>query len=188
VDDSGNLEIPGGGRVVNVQGSPPVTGATIFSASATPQTITDTDSKSVELGVKFQASTAGTISGIRFYKGPQNTGTHTGALWNSAGTKLASVTFTNETASGWQQANFSSPVSIAAGTTYVASYHAPVGKYSANQNGFATAVTNGPLTALASSSSGGNGVYAYGAASAFPTNTFNATNYWVDVVFNSATG
>jgi len=45
-------------------------------------------------------------------------------------------------------------------------------------------VTNGPLTAPASSSSGGNGVYAYGSSSAFPTNTFNASNYWVDVVFN----
>jgi hypothetical protein len=111
-----------------------------------------------------------------------------GSLWTATGQRLANVTFANETASGWQQANFSSPVSIAAGTTYVASYHAPVGKYSVNENYFATAVTNGPLEALASSTPGGNGVYAYGASSAFPTNTFNASNYWVDVVFNSATG
>ena len=31
--------------------------------------------------------------------------------------------------------------------------------------------------------SGGDGVYAYGASSIFPTNTFMSTNYWVDVVF-----
>ena len=43
------------------------------------------------------------------------------------GTLLASATFSNETASGWQQVNFSSPVSITAGTTYIASYEAPVG-------------------------------------------------------------
>src|SRR5262249_23235281 len=137
----------------------------------------------VDLGVKFQASTSGMITGIRFYKGPQNTGTHTGDLWTSSGTLLASATFTNETASGWQQVNFSSPVSITAGTTYIASYEAPVGEYSADANYFTNAVTNGPLTAPSTSSSGGNGVYTYGSGNPFPNNTFNANNYWVDVVF-----
>ncbi len=187
VDDSGNLETPGSGTLVSVGGPPPVSGATIFSASATPETLTDPDSAAVQLGVKFRASVAGTISGIRFYKGPQNTGSHVGSLWTATGQRLATVTFANETASGWQQATFSSPVSIAAGTTYIASYHAPVGKYSVNENYFTTAVTNGPLEAPASGTSGGNGVYAYGPSTAFPTNTFNASNYWVDVVFNSAT-
>ena len=35
---------------------------------------------------------------------------------------------------------------------------------------------------------GGNGVYAYGADSTFPTSTFNGTNYWVDVVFVETLG
>ena len=39
-------------------------------------------------------------------------------LWSATGTLLATATFTNETASGWQQANFSNPVPITAGTTY----------------------------------------------------------------------
>jgi hypothetical protein len=42
------------------------------------------------------------------------------------------------------------------------------------------------LTAPSSSSSGGNGVYAYGgtnSAGLFPTNTFSAANYYADVVF-----
>jgi len=47
---------------------------------------------------------------------------------------------------------------------------------------------NGPLTAPASAAAGGNGVFAYGAAGAFPGNSFNATNYWVDVVFESTGG
>ena len=155
----------------------------LFSPSATPGTITEADPNAVDLGVKFQASTSGTIVGIRFYKGPQNTGTHIGDLWSSSGTLLASATFSNETASGWQQVNFSSPVSITAGTTYIASYEAPVGEYSADPSYFANAVTNGPLTAPSTASSGGNGVYAYGSGNPFPNNTFNATNYWVDVVF-----
>ncbi|MCA1466256.1 DUF4082 domain-containing protein, partial [Bradyrhizobium sp. NBAIM18] len=77
----------------------------------------------VEVGVKFTASVNGTITGLRFYKGSLNTGPHIADLWSSTGTLLATATFTNETASGWQQVNFSTPVAITAGTTYVASYH-----------------------------------------------------------------
>ena len=48
---------------------------------------------------------------------------------------------------------------------------------------FGNAVTSGSLTALASNLSGGNGLYVYDSSGKFPTNSFNATNYWVDVVF-----
>ena len=144
--------------------------------------MTVNDPNPVELGVKFSAASAGNIIGMRFYKGPQNTGAHTAHLWSSTGSLLASATFANETASGWQTVTFASPVAIAANTTYIASYHSN-GFYSANGNFFATAYTNGPLTAPASAPSGGNGVYAYGSSVSFPSNTFNATNYWVDVMF-----
>ena len=99
------------------------------------------------------------------------------------GNSLASATFTNETASGWQTVAFASPVAITANTTYVASYHTS-GYYSANGNFFASAYVNAPLTAPSSSASGGNGIYAYGSAVTFPTNSYNATNYWVDVLFS----
>jgi hypothetical protein len=155
----------------------------LFSASDTPVNVTWNDSNSVEVGVQFQTSTAGTVTGIRFYKGPQNVGTHVGNLWSATGILLASATFTNETASGWQQVNLSSPVTLTPGTTYIVSYYTN-GYYSADPNYFATALTNGPLTALASSGSGGNGVYAYGNSSTFPTSTFASSNYWVDVIFN----
>ncbi|MGO4843180.1 DUF4082 domain-containing protein, partial [Rhizobiaceae sp. 2RAB30] len=90
-----------------------------------------------------------------------DTGTHTGSLWTSTGTRLATATFTNESASGWQTVTFSQPISVAAGATYIASYHSN-GFYAATANYFDTARTNGPLTAPASGTSGGNGVYAYG--------------------------
>ena len=57
--------------------------------------------------------------GVRFYKYSDNTGTHIGSLWCSAGTLLATGTFSDESASGWQELDFSSPVPITAGTTYV---------------------------------------------------------------------
>ena len=135
------------------------------------------------LGVQFQAASSGYIAGVRFYKEPDNTGTHTGSLWTSAGTLLASGTFTNETASGWQELDFSSPVPVTAGTTYVASYHTDTGHYAQTLTGLASAVTNGPLTALA-----GGGVYAYGASNTFPANTYQSSNYWVNVVYSPSAG
>ncbi|TNC16101.1 DUF4082 domain-containing protein [Methylobacterium terricola] len=162
---------------VSAPGTGPVS---LFSSSATPAATNANDGNSAELGVKFQSSSAGTVSAIKFYKGTQDTGTHTGTLWSSSGQALATATFTNETASGWQTATFSNPVTLTPGATYTASYHSNTGRYSTTANGFSTAVTNGPLTAPSS----GNGVYAYGSASLFPTSTYQNTNYWVDVVFN----
>ena len=88
-------------------------------------------------------------------------------LWSATGTLLGSVTFSSESASGWQQAMFASPIAIAANTTYVASYHTNSGFYAATTSGLTNAVDNAPLHALATGSSGGNGVYSTGAASAF---------------------
>ena len=155
----------------------------LFSSSDTPAILSDSDTSQVNLGVRFTSTSAGTITGIKYYKGANDTGTHTGTLWSSTGTLLATATFTNETASGWQTVTFSNPVAIDAGTTYVASYHSN-GHYTATGNYFTTARTNGPLTAPA----GNNGVYAYGTGNLFPTSAFGATNYWVDVVFNPASG
>jgi hypothetical protein len=94
------------------------------------------------------------------------------------------VTFTGESASGWQQMNFSTPVAITANTTYVVSYHTGVGNYAVNNNYFTAGVDNAPLHALASGVDGLNGVYLYGGGG-FPTQSFNASNYWVDVVFDT---
>ena len=69
-----------------------------------PATPSADDPSAVELGVKFRTSTAGFITGIRFYKG---TGQHRDArrtALDRGGTQLATVTFTNESESGWQQA------------------------------------------------------------------------------------
>jgi hypothetical protein len=42
-----------------------------------------------------------------------------------------------------------------------------------------SAVTNGVLSALAS-----GGVYAYSGSQKFPSSAYNASNYWVDVVYS----
>jgi hypothetical protein len=168
---------------VDVVFAPSALTSSIFSPNDLPANVTWKDSKPVELGVKFQTSTAGTVTAFRFYKGPNNTGAHVGHLWTSTRTLLATAAFTNETASGWQQVNLSSAVSLNPNMTYIVSYSTN-GYYSADTSYFAVSKTNGPLTAPASSTIGGNGVYAYGSSGTFPSNSNKASNYWVDLVFS----
>lgn len=153
----------------------------LWTQSPTPSTREVTnDASSVTLGVKFYSDIPGFITGVRFYKGSRNTGTHVGTLWGSTGAKLASVTFSGETASGWQQANFSSPVSITAKTTYVISYLAPRGYYACDQYYSWSTVSAAPLHVSGTSP----GVFAYGFNTRFPNGAWNRSNYWVDVVFS----
>ncbi|NKK68731.1 DUF4082 domain-containing protein [Rhizobium leguminosarum bv. viciae] len=172
--DQGNVSL-------TVQAAP--AGETLFTGSEGPTGGSFNDNTAMELGMKFVASSNGTISGIRYYKAVGDTSVHTGSIWRADGTLVATVTFTNESLSGWQTANFSTPLQITAGATYVASYHT-TGSYVATAGYFNTAHTNGSLTALA----GTNGVYAVGSGSTFPTQSYQSSNYWVDVVFNQSTG
>ena len=128
-------------------------------------------------------SNDGFFTGIRYYRPSQATGTHVGSLWTSTGTRLGQVTFTGGTASGWQEATFSSPLAVSANTTYVASYFTP-SRYTVNSGYFSSAATTrGPLTALQNGTDGGNGLYRYTSTpSTFPNLSYNSENYWVDVV------
>jgi hypothetical protein len=157
---------------------------TLWQPSATPTTIDPGDTHSTEAGVVFRADADGYIAGIRFYKAPANTGTHKGNLWSNSGGLLGTADFSNETASGWQQVTFSRPIPVAANTPYVGSYFAPVGHYSGDSQFFATAGFDAPpLHALQNGVAGSNGIYIYSSTSAFPTSTYNAANYWVDVIY-----
>ncbi|MDQ3402065.1 MAG: DUF4082 domain-containing protein, partial [Actinomycetota bacterium] len=158
---------------------------TLFQPSDTPAVVNSSDGGPLELGVKFRTTAAGASAlGVKFYKGSLNTGTHVAHLWTTAGTLLATATFTGETASGWQTVNFASSVALTPNTTYIASYHTTA-KYSATINGFVNARVNGTLSAPSSASSGGNGVFSYGPSGSFPTATYSATNYLVDVIVQS---
>jgi hypothetical protein len=174
-DDSLNTETPRPGISISVTAR-----SSLFGSTAVPDNQTATDMNSVELGVRFSSPTGGTLTGVRFWKDSINIGTHTAHLWTSAGQLLASATFANETEGGWQEVLFLQPVQITAGTTYVASYHNNQ-CYSTAEGYFATPLTNGFLTAPANA-----GVYTYGSSVMFPSSTFNAQNYWVDVLFSPA--
>ncbi len=140
-------------------------------------------SGSYELGVKIRTDVAGQVTGFRFYKQTWMGGyTHVGHLWSPTGTLLATATFTNETASGWEQVNLSSPVTIAANSVYIVSFSTGGGYFGYSSTYFASAgVDNGSLHALANGVSGGDGVY--GRSGRFPTTSGNGDNFFADVVF-----
>ena len=184
------LSVNGGVSTSNVQVDvlPAGSGVHIFTTQIPTEPVSN-DGQSIEVGVKFRSAQAGFITQIRFYKTNGNTGTHIGELYDVTGTKLASATFTGESASGWQTVNFSTPVAITANTTYVASYFSSEGNYTGTANYFTGPIVNDPLTGLANGTDGPNGVYVYTPAPAFPINSpGNAPNYWVDVSFSTTAG
>lgn len=145
----------------------------LFAASPTNNGGNDTNS--VELGVRFSSDTAGTIGSIRFYK-RGSLSSHTVSLWTASGGLLARATDVTETASGWQQADFDTPVAISANVSYVASYHT-VG-YIATQHFFDAVYNAAPLHAPVSA-----GLYAYSGSPILPNLSYMGSNYWVDVLF-----
>jgi hypothetical protein len=162
-----------------------VSGNSIFSTAAVPAEPSHPEANPITVGVKFRSDVSGTVTGIRFYKGAGNTGPHVGMLYSRTGTLLAQADFTSEAASGWQQVTFSSPITIAANTTYVAAYFTRTG-YALNYGYFTlTGVDNSPLHALRSGVDGPNGVYLYGDAPQFPSSSSGDSNYWVDVAFSA---
>jgi hypothetical protein len=157
----------------------------VWSASAQPANPDSNDDQAAEVGMQFTPDVSGYVTGVRFFKALKNTGTHLGNLWSAKGELLATVTFTNETKSGWQLAYFPSPVAVTANTTYVISYNAGNGHYAADNGSFTNALSNPPLRGLADGENGPNGVYQHGSGG-FPAIGASATNFWVDPIFNTS--
>ncbi len=155
----------------------PVQPGTSIFTTQTPEMPDASDGVSYELGTKFQSSAGGAISAIRYYKSPSETGTHIGRIWDATGHQLRSVTFTNETASGWQTANLSLPLTILDHVTYVVTVNANT-HFADTHNGLANSISNNPLYTVAD---GNDGVY--GTAGLFPTKSYQNSNYFRDVVF-----
>jgi Ca2+-binding RTX toxin-like protein len=164
----------------------------LFLSSGEPLTFLTDAGSSVELGLRFKATSTdpqtlnpipGTIDAVHFYKAAGEVGTHEGHLWSSDGTLLAVFTFTSETANGWQTAALQDPVLISPNTTYVVSYLSN-GRYTYTLGYFGAEIVSDDLTALAN-----NGVYQYSPTSVFPsTQSGSFANYWVDLTYTPYTG
>lgn len=157
-------------------GSPASASVENLFGSTVPPSKADPDAKAVTVGLKFTPKVDGRVTGIRFYKGAGNTGTHMVGLYSSAGVKLVGAVASGETATGWQTVSFTG-VSVTSGATYTAAVLDPKGHYPVQQP-YPWPKQGTNLTGLA-------GVYKYGTALAFPSSTYNASNYFVDVNFSA---
>ena len=179
VVDTGNNRIRELGRVPAAAAVAPYG---VFTTE-TPANLVSNDSATYELGMRFKSSAAGFVTGLRYYSAAnQVSGTPIAHLWASGNTTaLATMTmpaFNGTT--GWKTVYFNSPIALTVGADYVVSYYDPGGQYPYTAHGFDTAATNGALTApigagVFNSSAGGSGAY--------PNNSFNNNNYFIDPVF-----
>ena len=167
----------------------------IFNADTEiPNIINNYDGQPITVGIKFKTTQNGVINGIRYYQGNTSVdnGAHTGLLYSSSGgTPLASATFASISSfQGWTQVLFSTPVAVTAGTLYVAAVFSAGGYYQAISPTAALRLTGAinrtPLIAIADNDAQGpNAIYNYspGGTPVFPTQSFQANNYFVDVIF-----
>jgi len=164
----------------------------VWPDNPTPQIVNPGDPTPIEVGMRFTSAVDGQVTGVRYYQGPANTGEHFGRLWSNSGQLLATGTFATDNTPGWKTLTFATPVNITANTIYIVSYYAPVGQYAVNPAYFTAARSNYPLTAVASTGGQTNGLYRYGTqvlnSTNPPNSSYNASNYWVDVVFTTSGG
>jgi hypothetical protein len=171
-----------------------------------PPNIEANDYVPLTLGVKFQSSTDGFISGIRFYRGNASNRAYSIALWTESGELIGEGTINQELASlpgnTWLEVPLLKNsarvrVPIKANTTYIASYYCVSGGYPYEHFGLDNDIIKnhelgGTLKALGGITYGGDGVYKYATPNStaiflneFPSQAYRNSNYFVDVVFNS---
>lgn len=150
---------------------------TLWGSAAPSNLAPNSDRAGVEVGTRFTVQSAGTATGIQFWKTSHGGDVQTGTLWTSTGTRLATTTFVNESDSGWQTAEFANPVSLKPGATYVVSYFAPHGGYAATYH------FEGQASSTALSVGANSGVFRYGSSSQFPEQTWHGSQYWVGLTF-----
>lgn len=159
-------------------------------------TYLDSSVNNSEFGTKIVAQETGYITALRFYKSiytPDTT--HDGNIWDANGNNLASVTFTNESGYGWQEASLVTPLHVTRGQVYVISYGMATGDYQALAGGFTSALTSPGIVAYPSGDSRNttvstgtvNSVFSH-TAGTYP-NLVGGTNayYYIDAVFSLST-
>lgn len=159
-----NTRTAGGGATATVN---------IFPTQ-TPTSPNLNDNTAITLSTRFQSSTVGKVTAIRFYAASTLPTSAQGLLYSDTGDVLFQGTFSNITA-GWNSLTLPTPFELVPNTYYRAAYFTN-GPYVNTGGGFASSITSGPLTAT-------SGYYRYEATPAFPTSQFGNGNYFADVAF-----
>ncbi|MPQ99441.1 DUF4082 domain-containing protein [Modestobacter sp. I12A-02628] len=138
----------------------------------------DDDRAAVTLGVRFTPAVDGVVTAVEFRRATTADTARAVQLWDAAtGAQLAAATGSG-TRTGTVSTPFAAPVPVLAGRTYVASYLAPRGRYSATVGWWDVPRASGPLSAPA-----GAGVYHYGRTAALPQDVWRSSDYGVTPVF-----
>jgi hypothetical protein len=160
------------------------------------------DGTPVELGMTFSVSEAGRITELKYYRDAGDAGDtdqREGHLWSADGTLLETVTFNSAPGQdGWQVAALSTPLAVAPGQQYIVSYKTNNNYLSANGffnpanevafDGLNNDAFSDPFDKIRAPQSDAvnlNGVYKYSTALAFPDETYQGSNYWVDVTLDT---
>ena len=151
---------------------------TLFRSSTVHATKVAHTTRPTELGMRFNVTMPGTITGIRYFSTPASRGAHTGSLWAGRRSRIAKVRLPATSTPRWQTASFSHGVHVTPGRTYVVSYYAPHGRYAVQKHGFKARVANGHIRASKAA-----GVYRRGKGGGFPNQGAGQSNYLVDVIF-----
>ncbi|MCW2955651.1 MAG: hypothetical protein JWO69_520 [Thermoleophilia bacterium] len=163
--------------------------STIFAPGSGPrQTYLGGANQTLATAVRPKVD-GGSITHVRYWQAPGDTGTHAGFVWSATGTQLATVSFAIDPTPGWKQAQLATPIPVTSGSTYVVGVHFTDDEYGATNFALTTAFSHdGSIEAVASGDVAppltGNGLYASGAAGTFPTASFNSSAYFVDVVLD----
>lgn len=168
--------------------------------SQTPSLGDVNNGAAITVGATFVFAEDGQVTAIRFWAPTTNAGTYTAALYevttdddpagSGTGTELATAAVSSSSITAGQFNDITiASVDVEAGTYYRAAVHCTSGRIVATGGVFTSAaITNGNVTDIQHGTATPlgtlhNGTFTEGAALAYPASSFNATDYFVDVVF-----
>ncbi|MCC2594610.1 DUF4082 domain-containing protein [Tessaracoccus sp. OS52] len=161
-----------------VANATPSSGEGLFSDSLEPRVPATTDTRSINLGMKFSSDRTGSIAAVQFYRSAQQERAYEASIWELDGKLLATTTFPASSTAGWQTAPLAKPVNLNKGRWYVVSYLASDGQFASSDGVFNSDWGNGPLNARK-----WGGSYTRAATSVLPATSGRGTSYMLDVVF-----
>ena len=137
-----------------------------------------------DLGTTFSADFAGNITAVRLFTNSAEGGSHAVRIWRRGDGALIGGPYAwgvSSGTAGWRTLTLPTPVHIDANTNYVVAISNGFPdqnlNYAEQPNGLDATITNGNLHALA-----GGGVWT-DATGTMPTNVWQNTNYFRDVIF-----
>lgn len=176
VDDNGNLQSPEASVSVNVGCAG---GCRLWPQDPVPASFVAAPPGGRNFGMKFRSDAAGMVTGARFYRAPTDSLARGFHLWSNAGALLAGGTFPAQAGPGWQTANFPSPVTVLANTTYTISYYT-IADHALTTGDLQSGRYHQPLRAMPV-----GGAYKDGAV-AFP-NVATSDNFWIEPLLTPTT-